>query len=119
MNRRGFLQACLAAATAPYVVTASGVLMPVRKLITDPWTLTESNLEQMIIEISELTNDRGLLINVMPTMIQISDKGLVCGGAFKINEDLILECKAILDKKRPAACGYGFTTDYRRKGETW
>ena len=34
MNRRGFLQACLATATAPYVVTSSGVLMPVRTLTT-------------------------------------------------------------------------------------
>lgn len=33
MKRRGFLQACLAAATAPYVVTTAGVLMPVRKVI--------------------------------------------------------------------------------------
>jgi len=32
MNRRGFLQACLAAAAAPYVSTAAGVLMPVRKV---------------------------------------------------------------------------------------
>ena len=32
MNRRGFLQACLAAATAPYVITSAGVLMPVRKI---------------------------------------------------------------------------------------
>ncbi len=50
MNRRGFLQACLAAATAPYVSTAAGVLMPVRKV----WTandLTESTLFQMLEEI--------------------------------------------------------------------
>ena len=37
MNRRGFLQACLASATAPYVVTTAGVLMPVRNIIVaDP-----------------------------------------------------------------------------------
>src|SRR5580692_1685870 len=32
MNRRGFLQAVLAAGVAPYVVTTSGILMPVRKV---------------------------------------------------------------------------------------
>lgn len=42
MNRRGFLQACLASATAPYVVTSAGVLMAVRKLWTNsPWYLTD------------------------------------------------------------------------------
>jgi hypothetical protein len=34
MHRRGFLKACLAAAAAPYVVTAAGVLMPVRNVVT-------------------------------------------------------------------------------------
>lgn len=32
MNRRGFLKSILAAGVAPYVVTAAGVLMPVRTL---------------------------------------------------------------------------------------
>lgn len=32
MNRRGFLKGILAAGIAPYVVTSSGVLMPVRSL---------------------------------------------------------------------------------------
>jgi hypothetical protein len=32
MNRRGFLKGILAAGVAPYVVTAAGVLMPVRTL---------------------------------------------------------------------------------------
>ena len=32
MNRRGFLKGMLATGVAPYVVTAAGVLMPVRKL---------------------------------------------------------------------------------------
>lgn len=35
MNRRGFLQAILASATAPYVVTTAGVLMPVKRVITE------------------------------------------------------------------------------------
>lgn len=33
MNRRGFLQAILASGVAPYVCTAAGVLMPVKKLV--------------------------------------------------------------------------------------
>lgn len=33
MNRRGFIQAILAAGVAPYVVTTSGILMPIRKLV--------------------------------------------------------------------------------------
>lgn len=36
MNRRGFLQACLASATAPYVVTDAGVLMPIKQIQTYP-----------------------------------------------------------------------------------
>lgn len=34
VTRRGFLRACLAAATAPYVVTTAGILMPVRPIST-------------------------------------------------------------------------------------
>lgn len=34
MNRRGFLQTCLASSIAPYVITTAGVLMPVRKIWT-------------------------------------------------------------------------------------
>ena len=42
MNRRGFLQVCLASGIAPYVSTMAGVLMPVRKLWTpSPWYLTD------------------------------------------------------------------------------
>ena len=33
MNRRGFLASILASATAPYVCTAAGVLMPVKKIL--------------------------------------------------------------------------------------
>src|SRR5262245_16137667 len=33
MNRRGFMQAILAAGTAPYVCTAAGVLMPCRGVL--------------------------------------------------------------------------------------
>lgn len=44
MNRRSFLQACLASATAPYVVTTAGVLMPVKSLWTPPaWPWPEEN----------------------------------------------------------------------------
>ena len=34
MNRRGFLKSIIAAGVAPYVVTAAGVLMPVRNVWT-------------------------------------------------------------------------------------
>lgn len=34
MNRRGFMQAILAAGVAPYVVTTAGVLMPVRRPVS-------------------------------------------------------------------------------------
>lgn len=33
MNRRGFLRTILASGVAPYVCTAAGVLMPVKKLV--------------------------------------------------------------------------------------
>ena len=36
MNRRGFLQGILSAGVAPYVCTAAGVLMPVKKIV-DPF----------------------------------------------------------------------------------
>ena len=41
MNRRGFLGSCLAAGVAPYVCTAAGVLMPVRKALSlgEPLTI--------------------------------------------------------------------------------
>lgn len=42
MNRRGFLKGMLAAGVAPYVVTTSGVLMPVRKIITPDVLFTQS-----------------------------------------------------------------------------
>lgn len=44
MNRRGFLQAILASATAPYVSTAAGVLMPVRKVATYDFTVVAHHL---------------------------------------------------------------------------
>ena len=34
MNRRSFLQSCLAVSIAPYVITTSGLLMPLRKVWT-------------------------------------------------------------------------------------
>ncbi len=36
MNRRGFLRGILASGVAPFVVTAAGVLMPVRQRILTP-----------------------------------------------------------------------------------
>lgn len=36
MNRRGFLQSILVAGVAPYVITSSGVLMPIRQRIIKP-----------------------------------------------------------------------------------
>lgn len=36
MDRRGFLKGILAACVAPYVVTTSGVLMPIRRVLADP-----------------------------------------------------------------------------------
>lgn len=36
MNRRSFMQSILAAGVAPYVVTAAGVLMPVRQISRRP-----------------------------------------------------------------------------------
>lgn len=45
MNRRGFLKSILAAGVAPYVVTASGVLMPVKKVVT----LSEAALDEAVV----------------------------------------------------------------------
>lgn len=45
MNRRGFMRSILAAGIAPYVVTAAGVLMPVRRIVSAPaGVLTEEFL---------------------------------------------------------------------------
>jgi hypothetical protein len=68
MNRRGFLSACLATATAPYVVRA-GVLMPVRSLWT-PKDLSEASLEQLIREIRAMTVDQGKAIAITPCWIR-------------------------------------------------
>lgn len=38
MNRRSFLASILASATAPYVSTAAGVLMPVKKLVAPDYS---------------------------------------------------------------------------------
>lgn len=40
MNRRGFMKAILAAGAAPYVQTAAGVLMPVRKLVVPEYGMS-------------------------------------------------------------------------------
>jgi phage major head subunit gpT-like protein len=85
MNRRSFMQALLAASVAPYVVR-SGILMPVRTIITADnvtWdsvnpkfivvpsdiehALSERALEDAIIAIRSMTDDRGFRLNVTPT----------------------------------------------------
>lgn len=126
MNRRGFLAACLASATAPYVVTSAGVLMPVAKvqIIPDDWwdalrynattqNLSEQSLEDMIVEISKLTDDRGLRIQLIPASIILPTK-VFCENYSSIvdKNQLYNDCKRILSKKRPALCG-GWTTDER------
>lgn len=44
MNRRSFMKAILATATAPYVVTTAGILMPVKSIITQPLDLITMRL---------------------------------------------------------------------------
>ena len=107
MNRLGFLQSCLASATAPYVQTAAGVLMPVRKLIAPD--LSERALEDMIIEVMNLTDDRGLYIQLLPTKIVIPN-GLSGKIDVVATRDL---CEKILAKKRLCLATIGYTTDYR------
>ena len=58
MNRRGFLQACLAASTAPYVLTTAGVLMPSTKVIT----LTDDALREAIQQIYRWVEDRSVVL---------------------------------------------------------
>ena len=48
MNRRGFLQGILSAGVAPYVCTAAGVLMPVKKIVTAPSYLTDPDAWHII-----------------------------------------------------------------------
>lgn len=67
LNRRGFLQAILASATAPYVVTTAGVLMPVRKILVQEFN--EKALEDMIVEIAMRRDDRGIPLAIKPTEI--------------------------------------------------
>lgn len=50
MNRRGFLRGMLAAATAPFVVTSAGVLMPVRKI----WTPFDYDVEVLPLTVHDL-----------------------------------------------------------------
>lgn len=54
MNRRGFLQSVLAAGVAPAFV-GSGILMPVRKLITAPDIITPKSIEFELGEWSGVT----------------------------------------------------------------
>lgn len=109
MNRRSFLQACLAAAAAPYVVTSAGVLMPVRS--RDIWTLTESNLEAMLIEIGKLTDDRGLKIQILPRALVLRSTALH-NWATQDHKALRSWCERVISQKRPTMCGLGYTTDY-------
>lgn len=83
--------------------------MPIRKLITDPWMLTEAALEDMVIEVMSLTDDRGLMINLLPTHIVFPN-----GLPFGMDKAGTLElCTKILERKRPNLTGFGFTTDWR------
>lgn len=53
MDRRGFLKAILAAQIAPYVITTSGVLMPIRqRVVTAPAVdLSEAEIERLLTEL--------------------------------------------------------------------
>lgn len=82
MNRRGFLQAILSSATAPYVITTAGVLMPVKKLLVPD--LTETSLEELLLKIAAYRDDRGIPIAIKPTEFfyrqygyEITNDGLV------------------------------------------
>lgn len=113
MNRRGFLQACLASAIAPYVVTSAGVLMPLAKIQTIS-TMSEASLEAMIIEIMSFTNDRGLRINLLPKLMYLPNvQRAICGGGYFDKLALEADCRRILSGKRLAMCGFGYTTDER------
>lgn len=69
MNRRGFLASILAAGVAPAVV-GSGILMPVRKLLVPDQRidLSEEALEQALIDIQAMTDERGIALNVKSMM---------------------------------------------------
>ena len=47
MNRRGFLRGILAAGVAPYVSTAAGMLMPVKKLVAPVTVTTVTGMKLM------------------------------------------------------------------------
>lgn len=62
MNRRRFMGSILAACAAPYVVTAAGVLMPVRALAAPQTTLTVLGHEEFFV--GELLRIDGELFEV-------------------------------------------------------
>ena len=41
MDRRGFMKSILATGVAPYVITTSGLLMPVKKILTPEFGITD------------------------------------------------------------------------------
>ena len=66
MDRRGFLRSCFIAAAAPAIVRVAS-LMPIRGPRIE--FLSERSLEDAVIAIRSLTNDRGLLIATSPTVL--------------------------------------------------
>lgn len=91
MNRRSFLKSILAAATAPYVVTASGVLMPVRKIVmpeialgvVPAWLINPPLLVEEGMGLEAVT---GLIHRLVP---QISDDGFKWRDAEFRREELM------------------------------
>ncbi|MDZ4251092.1 MAG: hypothetical protein U1A72_00785 [Sulfuritalea sp.] len=83
MERRGFLQSILALGVAPWVVTKSGVLMPVRKIVTE---FEELTLYEQTILIEQLhTPYRGgkswFMAQEVLRRARNGEKVLVVGGA--------------------------------------
>lgn len=65
MNRRGFLQACLAAGAAPAIVRIGSLM----SLSAPKIWLSEKSLEDAIIAIRSMTNSRGILIATHPKIL--------------------------------------------------
>ena len=72
MNRRGFLGAILAAGVAPVYVKYGSLMRPVSILSEAtivPFSLTETSLERAVIDLMNMTNERGLLLGLLPTRL--------------------------------------------------
>ena len=72
MNRRGFLSSILASGIAPYVITASGVLMPVRKIITLQWPDLEDYEEGYFTPSLEMSG-KAIFYNAVTRYTKIGD----------------------------------------------